>query len=291
MSSGDEGIVYTPRLREVLHWSATVAMAAFVGAPSACAVILIEMTDIPQRLQGAVAGIAAAVTLGLFFVGLNYLPLLGNEYLRRRVERKIVEQEGGEQFIEKAAFVGFSPTEQLMRWSGESDWDVGFLAIQGDVIAYWGDKGRWSLPRQAVQEVTHDEQAGMSRVLIGWQADGQIGTAAIVSRHARSMAAVRANNEALAQLIQAWRQQGDGAPGPRWGLPPAVADGGIAIGQVSGWGCMGALAVLGIGITTWLLVGLPAYNSGMGIVAWLEGVAIIAPALVVASELLTAEVK
>lgn len=283
-------LVYAPVVRRRLRWAVAILTAIAVSLPCAVAAVLLQELRVAAHLHVYAALGAAVATVGALAVVTNRLPLLGNGWLRRRVKAKVASSEEGAEFVREGVFVGFSPCAELMRWHGESDWDVGILRLVGDVIAFWGDRSRWAVPRDAVRGIELDETAIPHRVLISWRVGpGESGTAAIVWRDGDSVSASSRGAAKLLEQIEAWAKLSDGEPGPRWSLPPTGPMDGVPIGRVTGWGCLGALAVLGIAVVTWLLVGLPAYNAGLGVLSFLYAAAVGLPALVLMAELLPAE--
>lgn len=284
--NGDDS-VYPAALRRRLRWMAALAVAAALSLPSVLVALLLVLLDLPRQFHPYGLGAAALITLLVFPVVANRSPLIGNRSLRAALLAKLAQTGEDTTFLQQALFVGFSPTDALLLWDGESDWDVGMLATIGDALAYVGDRVRWSLPREAIQNVDASPGPEPPRVLLHWRlGPAEHGILALAPRDVTTMADMDRARRQLLVRIEAWRAQTNGTPGPRWGLPPADPRGGRPAGQVTGWGCAGSLAVLLIALTTWMLTGFPNYTAGLTHLALIQAAAIGLPTLVVVSELL-----
>ncbi len=290
MSKDDS--VYPAAQRRRLRWAAALGLAAALSLPSVLVAVALVVLDLPRQFHPYGLGAAALITLVLFPLAANRTPLIGNRAVRAAVVAKLAQTEEGKAFVEGAVFVGFSPTDAVLLWDGESDWDVGMLATTGDALAYQGDRMRWSLPREAIQSVDASPGPEPARVLVQWRlGPAEHGTLALAPREARTIADMERARRQLLVRIEAWRAQTDGTPGPRWGPPPADPEGGRPAGQVTAWGCLGSLAVLVIAGTTWMLTGWPNYTAGLTHLALLQAAAIGLPTLVVVSEMLPSGVE
>jgi len=261
-------------------------MAAAGAVPSALGVAAIKFAHIPVHDHVYVFVVAAFVTLVVWGVAMVVAPLLGSGPLRDRLAEKIARKPGGREFVDGAKFVGFAPTEKLMHWDGDTDWDVGFLKVVGDCLAFWGDRCRWSLPQSAVSSVELISQPDVPRILVRWSQGELSGVVALTSRAGPTVSRAKKEAEIIQAELRLWLARADGHAGPAWGWPPTELDapGGREIGDIGLTGCVGGLAAIVIAVTTCLLVGLPAYTAGLKALGIMEAIAVGWPLLVIISE-------
>ncbi len=286
----DQQVIYTARARRLSRWSATLLVAAAGGLPSAVGVAAIRFWNLPVSIHVYVLVLVAAATVVTWGLALAVAPLLGSQRLRRRLAEKIAAQPGGREFIDGAFFVGFSPTEKLMQWDGDTDWDVGFLKVVGDTLAFWGDRCRWSLPRNAVARVEMVSKPDVPRVVLRWSEADLSGVAALTSREGWTVDRARQGAAMIQAAMHVWLAQTNGGEGVRWGWPPTEVDapGGHPVADIGLVGCLGLMAAFAIAATTCLLVALPQYTAGLKALGIMQAVAVGWPLLVVVSELAVA---
>jgi len=282
--------VYGPAQRFQWRWTAALFLALVLGLPSFAALAALRVFDVaPTWHPYLVAGVIV-VTFALFPFAAGRASLFGNGWLRRRLAAKIATTDEGQTHLAEAVFVGFSPAEPLLAWQGDTDWDVGFLRVAGEMLVYWGDRCRWSLPRSAVRNVNPGPESELPRVLIFWRADvGEHGVVSLTPRDVASTRQLPGQRDRLFARLQLWLADEEAQGGPFWGFPPTGAEGGRPVGRVTAWGCLAGLALLTIAITTWLLVSWPKYLAGQHYVAMLEALALGLPTLVVIGELMGGE--
>jgi Zn-dependent protease with chaperone function len=199
-------------------------LAAMVLTPAlvACAVWWSGLTG-PARWVALAGG--ALLTFGILLVLQNYLPLWGYAEIRQRLSAKL-NAEGLDPEAGGGIFVSFAPDSSPRIYEGYTNWDVGFLFLQGDRLCYVGDQTRFALTRDQVTEVRLGP--GMPRwwavpyLYVGWQDPerGTAGTFNVRAGQVRSMRQLGSETGALCHRLQAWREQ---APAPA-DLPAPLAE-------------------------------------------------------------------
>ena len=211
---------------------------------------LLVLDAAPKLEHSHYGTLVAAALIGLAALLLWWLQsrvaLFGNAELRRDLHHRLGAEAAGE-------FVGFSPGAEVRSWEGETDLDVGFLALEGSSLVYRGDRYSWSLPRESVDDIRvlvlgEEPAAPLSpvRVSVYWHARGDPGRVfTLASRSADRLATTNEATRHLAEQIMAWwKSPAPGeAPGPWLGLPPTDLRGSIPVNEPAPGSCLSALAV------------------------------------------------
>ncbi len=247
--------------------AAMVTMAAGV-APFMLALAVLQFWSSPPPYAVGLLTAATFVAAGLAaWYSRGTLALLGNYGLRQRLGKLAaaelatgIEQAG-------AAFVGFSPGEEMRVWDGETDRDVGFLAVERNTLVYVGDEYKWSLPREQIDQVElAASSSGVRRIIVRWHAPREGPRAfSIVCRDANTLEGVGLVNLRLYAALRDWVWSD--APSARqntlrWGYPPTDTSGGWAIDQPLSGSCATVLAMTVIVVLT--IWGVSGSLLGMG---------------------------
>lgn len=207
----------------------------------------------------ALAGVAVLLSALLPWALHGRLTLLGNRQLEQALRQRLGPEAVGE-------FVGFSAGAEIRSWEGETDQDLGFLALEGNSLVYWGDQYSWSLRQQSIDQIQLQSLAGdqptpvgLLRVTVYWHGPRDPGRAlTLASREADTLAQANlATRELHAQLRRWWSE---GAPEaeltPLLGAPPTDTRGGVLLDRPAPGSCLSALAVAMISFSLlWYLAG------------------------------------
>lgn len=227
----------------------------------------LERSHFGTLMAAGLMGVAALLTWSLQ----SRMALLGNAQLRRELRHRL---EAGTD----AEFVGFSPGQELRSWEGETDQDVGFLSVEGNVLVYRGDRYQWSLPREGIDDIRlmilGEEPAqplAPVRVAVYWHAQREPGRAFTLGSRGEDalIPANQATRRLAEQLRDWWRSEEQvGEPGPWLGLPPTDLRGSVPLNQPAPGSCLSALALGIIAAsllweTTWTMLRLGNYNRAI----------------------------
>ncbi len=262
--------------------AALVTMAAGV-APFMVTLAVLQFWSSPPPYAAGLLTVATFVAAGLAaWYSRGTLALLGNYGLKQRLG-KLAEAELSSSIQQAgAAFVGFSPGDKLRIWDGETDRDVGFLAVENNTLVYVGDEYKWSLPRQQIDQVElAASSSGIRRIIVRWHAPREGGRAfSITCREANTLEGVGLVNLRLYEAVRDWVWS-DTRPARqntlRWGYPPTDVSGGWAIDQPLSGSCATVLAMTVIVVLTiWGVSGsLLAMGDYYGAILWAGLLAVV----------------
>lgn len=280
-------IIYDERARWAARWGATLLVSAAGALPCAVGALAVDVFGLPVQWHGYLLAGLLLLTMLTWGSAVAVAPLLGNTTLKARIAAKIAQQPGGEDFVSGAHFVGFAPTAELFQWDGDTDWDVGFLKIAGDTLAFWGDRCRWTLPKSSVLATRVAQAPDVPRIVIRWGQGELGGVVSITAREGKDTSQARQETLAIADAVGSWLSSENGREGPRWGWPPTQMDapGGRPVAEIGLTGCIGILAALAIAVTTCLLVAMPVWTAGLKALAVMRAIAVGWPLLMIISEL------
>lgn len=132
---------------------AGMTAVGFVAAATLALPFLLVLGPGAAALGGALAGALGGI-MGIW-VGLDNFGLLGNQRLRRRVERKLesLAELPFDPRDRNVRFVGLSHPcrEKILRW--ETDDDVGFLEVRPEGLRYRGDSLSFDIPVEEIAAV------------------------------------------------------------------------------------------------------------------------------------------
>lgn len=248
--------VYTAGFRRKHRLIAmTVTMAAGV-APFMVTLAVMQYWMAPPPYALAFLTAATYVVAGLApWYSRGTLALLGNWQLRATLSRRAMAELDGEPQSLGAVFVGFSPGDKLRLWDGDTDRDVGLLAVRNDCLIYLGDEYRWSLPRAQIDQVElAAADVGLRRIVIRWHRPREAQQAfSLVCREANTLHGVTLVTRRLYEVLRDWVwsqlpfREGVSVD---WGYPPTDISGGLAADQPISGGCISVAAILLVVVLT-----------------------------------------
>jgi len=241
------------RARNRLVASGLMVLASI--APFALALLALPYVSANGRDGPAWAlTVAAFVAVGaLTRVAQDRLALLGNGRLLRHLRAKLAECPET-QAAESAVFVGFSPSDELLTWEGDTDLDVGFLCLGKSELIFLGDRFKWSLQREYIDRIALSAvPVGLRRVVIYWHAPREPARAlSLESREAKSLRAAERNTEALYQRLLHWvaEPSAETQSTARFGYPPTGRYGGHRVEELARGSCAVTLSMATIIVLT-----------------------------------------
>jgi Zn-dependent protease with chaperone function len=195
----------------VLAGNSWMLMAVMVLTP-ALAARLALLGHPAGMTQAAIYLGGLAATLALYLTAWNYVGLRGYGALRRRLRQKL-ERESAQPGSGEALFAGFAPARLPRIYEGLYDWDMGFLSIEDDHLAYLGEQVRFALRRDQVTAVRLGAGGPgwlrAPRIYVTWHDEIQATdrTFNLRAAEARSMRQLGRDARSLAKRLQAWQQQ------------------------------------------------------------------------------------
>ncbi len=241
--------------------AAAVTMAAGV-APFLVAIAVLQFWMSPPPFARALVTAATLICAGLApWYSHGTLALLGNLQLKKQVSAIAAEAFGESVEGVGGVFVGFSPGEKIRIWEGETDRDVGFVALQGGSLVFVGDEYRWRLPKEQIEQIELvPPTAGVWRIVIRWHARAEGARAlSMVCREANTIDGLEIVTRRLYGALRAWYWAdipADPERAPRWGYPPTDVGGGWDIDRPIGGSCTTVIAVGAmVALTIWRVSG------------------------------------
>ncbi len=141
-----------------------------------------------------------------FFAMLGVADLLGSRIvlaLKARLVARLTPARG-------AHFVTLAPGPAMRVYEGFYDWDLGFLAIEDDALAYTGEEASLRIPRACVDAVElhpgPPSWLAAPRVALAWSdpATGRNGVLLLRPAEATTVLSLRVHAAMLAQDLRAW---------------------------------------------------------------------------------------
>jgi STE24 endopeptidase len=168
----------------------------------------------------AVAFVGGGLVLQLL---LNVLAASGYEDLGRRLAERL----GREGFsVADGLFVGFAPDDSPRIYEGQGVWDVGFLVLGRDGLAFLGDQARFRLARGQVEAVRlgigTPSWWRVGSVYVDWRSEeGSTRTFHLRGR-GRTLWGLRRNTQDLAKRLASWLRSPEGGDLPELPPPPVM---------------------------------------------------------------------
>ena len=254
------GSVFTAQFRQHNRRIAGLALLATGAGPflTGLALITYVFASAPAPAGALVTLLCFALAGLLPWLALGHVAVLGNNRLRQRLAARLAATGADPEALTQGEFVGFSPGEQLRSWDGDTDRDVGLLALEPEALVYRGDEYTWVLRRQAIDALEPLPITNrLLRILVRWHAPRDPGRAlTLASRQGRTL---REANRTTAQLLhdlQQWKSAAHSDVGqpPALGLPPNDTSGSYLLDQPAAGSCSSLLAVTVIvALTMWHL--------------------------------------
>ena len=191
----------------------------------------------------------------------NFLAPRGEERLANRIADRLA-REGFSPA--DGVFVGFAPDDSPRLYEGQGVWDVGFLFLGRDRLAYLGDQTRFRLQPGQVAEVRLGPGTPtwwrVGSVYIDWKsAEGWTRTFHLRGR-GRTLLGMRRSTKLLAERLSSWLKTPEGSPE----LPPAFAElPPPMVAEVTGLHPREALRPRNLLVVCWLIAVLTLFVSLM----------------------------
>jgi hypothetical protein len=275
--------VYTASFRRRHRLIAiSVTMAAGV-APFMVVLAAMQYWTSPPPYALALLTAATYVAAGLApWYSRGTLALLGNWRLKHEV-LKIANADLGDSVDGiGAVFAGFSPGEKLRLWDGDTDRDVGFLAVRNDCLIYLGDEYKWSLPRSQIDQIElAAADVGLRRIVVRWHRPREAQQAfSLVCREANTLQGVALVTRRLYETLRDWawgQQPASESAAVDWGYPPTDVSGGLAADQPVSGSCVSVAAIMVVVVLTiWRISGtLLADGDYYAAILWAGLIAVI----------------
>jgi len=251
------------RLRHGRHYL-QAALSVLWLVPAAPALLLFDHRT--WRSEPWMLGAAFAVALTGWPLTLLASALL--EFGKMRWFRTVVQARAERVYRQKFdadVHVGVSPGSETRIYEAETSWDAGFLRLEPGRLAFYGDRGLFSLrPGQIVGVEVKARPKGLAgaypRVFVTWEEsrEGARHVFNLEPRDARSLRDLRQSAEELRRQIDEWRHSPDMPGSITLGDPPlseqvfsspvplldAAGRGSVLVALAAGWVALFALSFL-----------------------------------------------
>lgn len=228
----DPDLIFSPAFKarsvQRIAWS---LIAALVVTP-ALAALAVYWTALEDAALIAALVAGAALTVVTVIVLHNYVPLWGYAEVRRRLKAKLQAQ-GIDPEALGGIFVSFAPDPSPRMYESYTNWDFGFLFLQGERLCYVGEQTRFALRRDQVTDLRRDQ--GVPRwwpvqyLYVSWHdaEQGKSGTFNVRAGQVRSMRQLDRATAELAEALRRWWEEPTTAevPAPLAELaPPCIGE-------------------------------------------------------------------
>jgi hypothetical protein len=234
---------------------ASILMVLASIAPFGLALLALPRVSTTGRDWPAwVVTVGAFVAAGvLTWAAQDRLALLGNGRLRRHLHRRLAQSPEADAGS-RAVFVGFSPSDELLTWDGDTDLDVGLLFLNDSELVFRGDRFDWSLQRERVDRVElTPAPVGPCRILVYWHAPREAARAlSLESREAGGLRGADRQTRALYQRMAEWfgEKTAPADEGACLGYPPTDRYGGRKAEELGHGSCAVTLSMTSITVLT-----------------------------------------
>ncbi len=226
--------VFTSAFKSASNLRMAWVQLLILAGTAAGAVAWVERADLSGWPRWEVYGVCLLAGYAALLVALQFLSPLGYEALGARLAARL-SREGIDPLRAGGRFAGFGPHGEARSYEGHTVWDVGFVLLGRDALAYAGDQTRFRLRREEIAGVRlgpgSPSPLPLPHLYIDWRdAEGRLQTLFFRGRGKSLVGANRATKR-LAEEISAWRTAGTGARE----LPEGLA--GLerpALGEVTG---------------------------------------------------------
>jgi|ADurb_Oil_01_Slu_FD_contig_81_283185_length_1254_multi_2_in_0_out_0_2 hypothetical protein len=239
---------------------ASVAIVLASAVPFALALITITylLPDPTGWVAGLITGFAFLASSGLTWVVQNRFALLGNGWLRKRLEDHLNGCDLVRECATDVRFIGFAPGDQVRTWDGETDLDVGFLCIHDGALVFLGDRFSWSLSKSRIDRIDlTPAPLGPPRIVVHWHAPREPNRSfTLESREASSLREIHDRTINLFRGMRHWALRTPESENlvVALGHPPTGDYGGHPVDAPASGSCTATLAMMVIIVLTiWYL--------------------------------------
>jgi len=207
--------VFSSNFRSTMANLKALALVATVSGPPLVLALGVRFGWIPSavRWPAYLAGLLAALTLR--HAASDYL----DYWSYRRLRERFLARSPRPADTAARVFVGISPEARPLSYDGFYDWDLGFLTISADRLAFQGEKTGFALDRERVSEVRlapgAPQVSDAGWIFVGWRDSetGTAGTFTIILPRADSPWKLSQRVRELHRTLQRWREGTSSADG------------------------------------------------------------------------------
>ena len=190
------------RILQRLAWSIVLC---FTLVPAIFARLMVELPTAGLRWLGYVVGLG--IMLVLFWRVIDVVPLWGFQSLQKRFADRL-QQKGID--VGTGLFVGFSPNDEPRYYEGFSNWDIGYLFIGREGMAYMGEQTQFVLTPQQVTAIflgCRDASSWIntSDIYVSWRWGDRSGTFNLQPTQGQSLTQLKGKVSALKQRLEQWQ--------------------------------------------------------------------------------------
>jgi Zn-dependent protease with chaperone function len=161
----------------------------------------------PEATRLAVLGVAFLVSFAVSLFACDRLLAWPTARLRQRVAHRLASQ--GWDPGQDAMYVGLAPDDRRRLYEGFFDWDLGFLLMASDRIAYRGEETGFSLRRDQIADIRLAAGAPgwirSRRVELTWSDGTMSGVVSLRPAEPWRLGAVSGAARALCSRLERWR--------------------------------------------------------------------------------------
>jgi hypothetical protein len=278
--SAEAARVFTHGFRLAAALLSTVLVLSVATAVPAMLLVEATRRSPSSSITWTVALMSIPLTVFAVRGMMNYLSVLGYRRLRRRMARNL-RDEGIDPDPWQGVFVQLSPADRPRIYDNFTNWDVGFLFLFADRLAYLGDSARFALPREAIERQwlgpSSCEPSHPANVYLAWRdaARNKSGVLGFSLGEGGTLRRLRRDTPAFAEQLETWRRAlpSSTAAAPEWAqlaLPELSEAPSRAIREVVNIQSFAVAIVLECALAAavaWLVAWfLPVWNSGLALV-------------------------
>lgn len=211
-------LLFSTAFKQTLRWKTTWSRVLGLTLPLAASAALI--TRLPMGLSSlSLSAIYLLGWHGTLAIGnwtANRAPLWGYEVLRRRLSQKM-RQQGLNPIIWNGMLVGLAPDALPRLYEDLSQWDMGFLFLEGKRLCYVGEQARFALDAAHITQISLQSryQLGQwqsSSLLLRWHDGLNQDMFRLQVYEASSLKQMQLQLRALQQRIEQWQAQWQSQP-------------------------------------------------------------------------------
>ncbi len=151
LTSSSEARIFSTTFKMKTITRIGLAMVGVIVLAPAIVALVIDILGWEGVFRGAAYVFGVGLCFGIIFFTSDRISTWGYRELRHRLSLKLsgegVDLEGG-------VFVNFAPDREPRLYENYTGWDVGFVLLNRDRLAYMGDQARFAIRREMVSRVT-----------------------------------------------------------------------------------------------------------------------------------------
>jgi Zn-dependent protease with chaperone function len=202
------GKIFSTRYKTQLSMRIAWVMLLTAAAVPAATALIVQRAHLYGTAHWVAYGVGLLMTIAVELVLANFLPLIGNGKLERRLREKLEKQFAPQKFRD-GLIVGMSPDASPRIYEGNWSWDSGFLTITGDRLDYQGEEAQFSVGRDEMESIALGSGPvgwwQSPSLYVTWQdAAAQKHVCNVRVLRARSMRQMARKTRLLAREMQDW---------------------------------------------------------------------------------------